>query len=262
MAAELRPAQARAVRPGALALAGVLLVVLTGGLTLASRAGGDAANGSAAVSDAPYTVWERNADGAPVRWDACTPVPFVLRSDGAPPDAEADLRAALRLLGDASGLELVYVGTTDEHPHDGRLPFQPERYGPIWAPVLVAWGRPGEVGLRDTDRGIAVPVAVGHPGRRGYVSGQVVLNRERTDLRSGFDDRSESWGATLVHEIAHVLGLGHVDAPDELMHVYPGRGPVVLGAGDRAGLAAVGAETRCLPAPTPRPVGVAGPATG
>lgn len=241
-----------------LAVSAGLLLAVSGGLAIGLRPGGDPAP---TATEGDYTVWERNADGTPVRWDPCAPVPFVLQPAGAPPNAEADLRDALRRLGDAAGMDLVLLGTTDEHPHDARLPFQPERYGARWAPVLVAWADPGVSGLRDTDRGIAEPVAVGHPGHRGYVSGQVVLNRERTDLRPGFGDRADAWGATLLHEIAHVLGLGHVEAPEQLMHVYPGDGPVVLGAGDRAGLSAVGGAEGCRPAPAARPVEVARPAT-
>jgi hypothetical protein len=56
-----------------------------------------------------------------------------------------------------------------------------------------------------------------------------------------------------------VLGLGHVDDPTQLMHRYPGSGPVRLGAGDLAGLAAVGPELGCRSAPPAGPVRVADP---
>lgn len=206
-----------------------------------------------------YSVWERNDDGNPVRWDPCSPIEFVLATAGLPEAAEEDLGEAVDTLRDATGLELVVTGTTDEHPSANRLPYQPEVHGERWAPVLIAWAPPGANGLplRDTDRGVAIPLAVGPAGDRTYVSGQVVLNVERHDLRPGRQDRADSWGATLLHEVIHVLGLGHVDDPDELMHVRPGEGPVELGPGDRAGLRAVGADGGCVDVPTPRAVEVA-----
>jgi len=211
-----------------------------------------------------FTVWERNTDGTPVRFDPCSPIDVVLNADQAPPGARADLQAALARIAEASGLDLRLIGDTDEPPSDPRLPYQPERYGQRWAPVLVTWARPTTrgVALRDVDRGIATPVAVGPRGDRTYVSGQVVLNADRDDLRSGFEDREHAWGATLLHELAHLVGLGHVDDPAQLLYVYPGAGPVELGDGDLAGLAAVGDTHGCREVPPPGPVRVARPASG
>lgn len=216
------------------------------------------------MEDGGFTVWERNTDGTPVRFDPCSPIEFVLNADDAPPGARADLQAALARIAGAGGLDLHLTGSTDEPPSDPRLPYQPERYGHRWAPVLVTWASPGTPGvaLRDVDRGIATPVAVGPRGERTYVSGQVVLNADRDDLRRGFDDRQDAWGATLLHELAHLVGLGHVDDPTQLLYVYPGAGPVELGEGDLAGLAAVGDTHGCREVPTAGPVRVARPASG
>lgn len=216
----------------------------------------DGATHVGASSDG-YRVWERRGDGDPVRWDPCTPIDLVLAPDDVPPGGRQDLEAAIDRLRDATGLELRLLGTTDERPSSARLPYQPERYGERWAPVLVAWATPHEDGipLRDIDRGVGIPVALGGPGGdRVYISGQLVLNAERDDLVPGFADRATSWGATLVHELAHVLGLDHVDDPQSLLYTFPGEGPVTFSAGDLAGLQAVGASGGCLETPTPRPV--------
>jgi hypothetical protein len=256
------------VMGAAVAAAVALLVASLGviGLAVVASSGPTPPSASVATgaSTEGYSVWERNRDGAPVRWDPCSPVELLLAPDGAPAGARDDLEDAVATLRDATGLDLVVVGTTEERPSGSRLPYQPEVHGEHWAPVLVAWEVPGHDGipLRDTDRGVAIPIAVGPPGDRVYVSGQVVLNADRLDLRSGREDRADSWGATLLHELVHVLGLGHVDDPDELMYVYPGDGPVRLGPGDRAGLRAVGDEGGCFDVPTPRPVEVGGLPTG
>ncbi|MFO7777446.1 MAG: hypothetical protein R6V28_03755 [Nitriliruptoraceae bacterium] len=216
---------------------------------------------AALTEDAGFTVWQRNADGTPVRWDPCTPIEVVWSATDAPATARADIIAALERVSEASGLTLRLTGSTEEEPSGSRLPYQPERYGQRWAPVLIAWADPAAAGLplRDTDRGVAVPIAVGPDGDRTFVTGQVLLNAQRQDLRPGFEDRADSWGATLVHEFLHVLGLGHVDDPSQLMHVYPGRGPVVLGDGDRAGLTAIGPAQGCREVPPAAPVTVAEP---
>lgn len=246
----------------ALALAGALVLI---GL---SWAGSGAAGPQAATlpatggSGAGFAVWAENDDGQPVRWDPCRPIEVVLSPHGAPAGAAADLDEALVRLAAASGMELVATGTTDERPGAARLPYQPERYGERWAPILVAWATPGEAGLplRTTDRGLAIPVAGGPAGDRTFLTAQVVLNRDRTDLVPGFGDRSDAWGATLLHELLHALGLAHVDDPDQLMAVYPGSGPVELGEGDVAGLAAIGPTRGCRPGPPPGPLRVAPPA--
>jgi hypothetical protein len=61
----------------------------------------------------------------------------------------------------------------------------------------------------------------------------------------------------VLHELIHVLGLGHVDDASQLMATFPGAGPVRLGTGDLAGLAAVSADQGCLDVPDPQPVEIA-----
>jgi hypothetical protein len=45
--------------------------------------------------------------------------------------------------------------------------------------------------------------------------------------------------AIVLHEVAHVIGLGHVSEPMELMYA-DNTGQVELGPGDREGLARLG----------------------
>jgi hypothetical protein len=238
-----------------LGLAAVLAMVL------ARQVGGSVPPAEVPVgaSEEGWTAFEYNDDGTPVRWDACEPIDVVVSTVGAPapvePDAFlADVEDALVDLRATSGLDLRVIGTSDEQPSSDRSTLSVDTDGsPRWAPVLVGWRAPGatELPLRDTDRGIAMPVATGSPGARQYVTGQVVLNRDRDDLVTGREDRSTSWGATVLHELAHILGLDHVEDADELLSIHPGDGPVTLGPGDRAGLAALGAGGGCLGTPAP-----------
>jgi hypothetical protein len=200
-----------------------------------------------------HAFWGTDHRGGPLRWDACAPVEFVLNQDVAPDHAEDDLRAALAMLADASGLDLVLSGTTAERPDLGRPLVEPSGEGWRWRPVLVAWASPGttDIPMDDLDRGVALPVAVRDGQREAFVTGQVIINASRSDLVAGFGDRSVSVGATLVHEIGHILGLDHVDDLRQLMSAEPGRGPVTLGPGDLSGLRAIGAAAGCNPAPPP-----------
>jgi len=218
-----------------------------------SAAPGTFPTASAADPAAPYAFWGTDRHGAPLRWDACAPVPFILNLEQAPPGAERDLRRALAELRAASGLDLVLAGLTDERPRIDRPLVEQDDLGWRWRPVLVAWAEPGEGGipLGASDRGIALPIAVRDGDREAFITGMVVLNAARSDLEPGFADRSSSIGATILHEVAHILGLAHVVDPTQILAVDPGRGPVVLGAGDRAGLRLVGAEAGCNAAPPP-----------
>lgn len=216
-----------------------------------------AASASAARADGAYAFWATNQGGAPVRWNACEPIHWVLNTDGAPPRAQSDVAAAATRVTRATGIDFVFDGATDESPAQDRSPYQPDRYGERWAPVLIAWqaGAATDLPLGDGDRAVAVPVAVDEGSGSVFVSAQVVLNRDR-GLAPGFATRSSSWGATLMHELGHVVGLDHVDDPRQLMYPYPGRGPVAFADGDLAGLEELGASQGCSPSPSPGPVEV------
>ena len=205
-----------------------------------------------------YAVWSRNADGTPVRWDPCQPIHWVLDPTGAPAGALADLDTATQRVTEATGIRFVYDGTTTEEPTRERHPFQPDRYGADrWAPVLIAWAAPHTSGvpLADSDRAVSIPVAVGGDDHQVFATGQIVLNRF-APLADGFTDRAHSWGAVMLHELGHLVGLDHVDDPTQLMYRFPGDGPVRWGPGDLRGLAAVGADNGCTTTPPPADVSV------
>lgn len=202
-------------------------------------------------ADAPYRVWSRNPDGSPVRWDPCRPIRWVLETEGAPENARALVSQAMGMVERASGLTFLHEGTTTEQPSSDRSLVEQDGDTTTWAPVLVSWATPDETDLPlgDTILGVAVPVAVRDGDRRVFTTGQVVLNADRTGgLLPGFQDRHATWGSTLVHELAHLVGLDHVDDPTQLLAPTPGFGPIEFGAGDLAGLAEVGSGG-CLPVP-------------
>ncbi|MCW2614230.1 MAG: peptidase and matrixin and adamalysin, partial [Frankiales bacterium] len=190
--------------------------------------------------------------GRPARWDPCRPISYVVQSGWAPDAGRADLAEALRRVSAASGLRFVDEGDTDELPSGERPAYQPERYGQRWAPLLIGWVPVGatDLALGNGVQGTSLAVAV--PGRDGasLVSGQVVLDATNR-LSPGFGPGTTD-GEVLLHELAHAVGLGHVLDPTQVMYPQTTSSESVFDAGDRAGLAAVGAPAGCLPAPDAR----------
>lgn len=188
-----------------------------------------------------YAFMQLQADGRhPVAYDPCRPIHVVVSSVGLPEGGEALVREAADVMSQASGLQFVYDGLTDEPPDPDRDPYQPERYGDRWAPVYVAFATPDEVpGLAGGAIGLggSTPRAASD-GLLVYVTGAVWLDRDPMTalLAAG---RRDSARAVVEHEIGHVLGLGHVQDSSELMWESGGAvsGPA---DGDRRGLAILG----------------------
>lgn len=196
-----------------------------------------------------YAYLQTQPDGrTPVAWSPCRPVHYVVRPDGEPPGGGAVLDEAFSRLAAATGLVFVADGATTEGPSADRPAYQPDRYGDRWAPVLVTWSDPAEdARLADGVAGVAGPIALGAVGRPSVVvSGTVSLDAEQLGpLLDDPDGRAQA-RAVVVHELAHVVGLGHVDDPQQLM--APRTDPAVtdLQPGDLTGLALLGSGP-CAP---------------
>ena len=181
-----------------------------------------------------------------VAYDPCRPVHWVLRPDGAPPGGQQLVEEAVAEISAATGLQFIYDGTTAEDPDDRREPYQPDRYGSRWAPVLITWSDPDEVPeLAGDVVGLGGSTPRGAPGQPlVYVTGQVTLDAPGLAPILEAPGGAHHVRATIVHELAHVVGLAHVDDPAQVMH--PAGEVTTLAAGDRAGLAELGAG-QCVP---------------
>lgn len=181
---------------------------------------------------------------SPVSWDPCRPVRYVVRPAGQAPAGAALLRSALAEVSAATGLRFVDGGVTEEPPGSQREPYQPQRYGRGWAPVLIVWSDPAESPeLAGDVAGYAGPASYARAGQRQrYVSGQVVLDAPQLSQLLARPGGAEQARGVVLHELAHLAGLGHVDDPSQLMNPSDGPGgPVGYQAGDLHGLAMVGA---------------------
>ncbi len=185
----------------------------------------------------------QTGSGRPVTYDPCRPIHIVVNSRAAPEGGEALLTDAVSAVSAATGLRLIIDGATDETPESNRSPVQDARYGNRWAPVLVAWSDPGERSELGGDvAGLGGSQSVSSPsGDHAYVTGLVALDGPQFAeiLAQPENGRAEAVGV-IEHELAHMVGLGHVSDPTQLMDARSHRGITTFQAGDRAGLAQLG----------------------
>jgi hypothetical protein len=193
------------------------------------------------TTSGPYAFLTTTPTGAPIGFDPCRPVRYVVRPDGEPSAGDRLIAEAVATISHATGLSFVSAGYTSEEPLLHR-PLVQERYGDGWAPVLFAWSDARTYPeLAGPTAGLSgssvVPAASG--SREFLAGGRVLLDApDLTEILAGPDGYARA-RAVIVHEVAHVVGLDHVDDPGELMAPVMGE-RTDLGPGDRAGLALVG----------------------
>lgn len=188
----------------------------------------------------------------PIRWNPCQPIRYQVNLSLSTPGAMRAIRAAIARASAASGIPFVFDGHTRATVDAQiRRRFYSDRTFRHRAPVLIAVVSHERFLARQPTYGA---VAYAHPEQgRGvesdqWVSGFIVVDGSRSFPRHG------RWSLRLVllHELGHLLGLGHVRAPDELMFSFA-RAPAVIpdqihgwGPGDRSGLYQLGSARGCM----------------
>jgi hypothetical protein len=178
----------------------------------------------------------------PVAYDPCRPISVVINDSNAPAGTTQVINDAIEKVSAATGLQFVVEGATDEPVGVEQRAFQPDRYGDRWAPVWIGWSDATVVKELDGDvigLGGSVGFARGASEPEVYVTGEIVLDlpdvEELLEERDGFGQLE----TIVLHELAHVVGLDHVDDKTQVMNPE-GTGVMEFQSGDLAGLAQLG----------------------
>lgn len=192
------------------------------------------------------------------RWNPCQTITYKVNLGAVRTKSRAsvlrDTHGSVRALVKATGIPWSYRGTTGEVPQSSTV-------GTQSAEVIIAWTKPSrtDLGLRGA-YGKAAPLTkygyedTGH----GLVFIAPVVTRAAVMLNtpSLVPDLPAGPGQGLrrrnvvLHELGHVAGLDHVRYTSQLMYLSnSGRMPKGFAAGDKAGLAKLGAVAGCLAVP-------------
>ncbi len=181
--------------------------------------------------------WAMTQPGSdePVGWDPCEEVRYRINPTDGPPGGSELIRRALGRASEATGLQFADEGETDDRPFPGgvKLFGRPD-------PVVIGWADAAEYpDLAGPVAGVGGAAAErGSTGRLRFVSGGIVLDVEAFTASTA-EQQPRVMEAIVLHEVVHVVGLGHVGEPMELMYA-DNIGQVELGPGDREGLARLG----------------------
>jgi hypothetical protein len=186
------------------------------------------------VGSFSFSAEQRTTD-EPVAYDPCRTIAWAIHDELAPPGTDRLVEEAVEEIARATGLVFVRreVGRGADYRSvtalDGR------------SPVIIDWTTPEQVrGLVGSTIGVGGSAFLtDSAGVRVYVTGAVALDTPQLQRLLARPEGDELARAIILHELGHVVGLDHVDDPNELMHAK-GTTRLELGPGDREGLAALG----------------------
>jgi hypothetical protein len=196
------------------------------------------------------SAWKPTNKRYTTRINPCQTVQYRINATYGLPDPATAAQAthsAVAAISQATGVQFEYVGTSTYIP-GGKKQRWPKK-----TDLVVAWADPA-----DTSWGIDEGLAAAGGGVKGRWARDARGRRVIENYRSGVvadalepNVNSVTVVQVLMHELGHVMGLGHVSDP--LQHMSSSGGydvpPLQWGAGDLTGLRKVGLMAGCLRRP-------------
>lgn len=185
----------------------------------------------------------QRGSGEPVTYGACRTVQVQINAAGEVPGGSQLVLEAMGRVSELTGIEMAYSGPTAERPgawSDRMTGGGLEAY----PPVLVSWSDEEESpGLEGDVVGLGGSISLrgGSYARARYMTGSVTLDGPDLNEIYEQDAGKDKVRAVILHEFGHLVGLGHVRDPAELMS-ESNSGQLDFGPGDREGLARLGDE--------------------
>lgn len=177
------------------------------------------------------------------RWNPCQPITWRYNAGKGYSKALGHVQEAFARISLHTGFTFEYVGASTHVPFSGEET-------PTDADIFVSWATPQQSRfLEGGVVGVAAPGGAGTGSGTGeFLTGAVLLDSSQVNqLAAGYATQGRStWGQVMVHEILHVMGLGHAKAFVQLMAPYITPQNHLFGAGDLAGMKAIGAEQGCV----------------
>lgn len=181
------------------------------------------------------------------RFNPCRTVTYGVNTSRATPDAAsvtAGIQATIALVSQATGVRFEFVGET------GAMPFD-KRFGSKDPRLVFAFTTDAETRL---DLGPSVAARGGSDRTRWArdARGRRILETVHGGVLYDLDDTATmtptQFEQLTLHEVGHVMGLGHIAATDQYM--TPGAElynlPLAYQAGDLNGLSKVGLQAGCV----------------
>lgn len=195
------------------------------------------AGGPSTAQGLPF-AFSRVVGSAPVRWNPCAAIRYAVDLGGYDQSFRAVIGEAVERLEAATGLALVPVGDTTYMPTSGNG----AQFPTGTAEMVIALGDEVQSDL----------VAGNVIGRAGILFGTSIVRASVViDMGAVGGPTTDPWsslgvGPVLLHELAHAVGLDHVQDPTQLMNASASSaGPTTYGGGDLTGLWQVGAAGGC-----------------
>jgi hypothetical protein len=189
-------------------------------------------------------------DGAPVRWNPCQAIHWRANVARGPVGGLDVLKAAVAHIARTTGTTWTYDGVTATVPSTAYLPKNPTNTN---KPVIIGWtdgtasdllrGKPAQVLGMTRTVWFGVDDGRGHRAAATRAAVVALDSTDRLPLRG-----AQSWSATALHELGHVMGLDHPADTRQLMApTLPN--VATYQTGDNTGLVRLGRSAGCIVIP-------------